>query len=149
MVFRVISGLYVVPKYSRAINEYSFPTVVEVADKIADKYSWNICPTDETGLNIFGLSTQLSNSYVFVTDGAYREYNYRGKTIVFKRSNNRTISEYSRELSIVIQAMKYIGEKNIKEEDIERIGIFCKKYVNEDLMNDTKKLPVWIHNILS
>ncbi|WP_103981842.1 DUF6088 family protein [Helcococcus massiliensis] len=146
-IVRLIDGLYTKPKYSKILNEYSFPDANSVANKIADKFSWTIAPTGDTALNYTGLSTQVPNEYVYISDGPYREYLYRDKKIVFKHTTNRNITSYSKELSILIQAIKALGKNKINEEDIKKLALFAKN-IKEDLIKDTLKLPFWIQEVL-
>lgn len=146
-IVRLIDGLYTKPKYSKILNEYSFPDADSVANKIADKFDWTIAPTGDTALNYTGLSTQVPNEYVYISDGAYREYLYRDKKIVFKHTTNRNITSYSKELSILIQAIKALGKNKITDEDIKKLALFAKN-IKEDLIKDTLKLPFWIQEVL-
>lgn len=146
-ITRLIDGLYIKPKYSEILNEYSYPDASEVAEKLAEKFSWTIAPTKDTALNYTGLSTQVPNEYIYISDGVYREYLYRDKKIIFKHTTNRNITSYSKELSILIQAIKALGKDNISEEDIKKLAIFAKA-IKEDLKQDTLKLPFWIQEVL-
>lgn len=147
-IVRLLDGLYTKPKYSKILNEYSYPDASAVAEKIADKFSWTIAPTGDTALNYTGLSTQVPNEYVYISDGPYREYLYRDKKIIFKHTTNRNITSYSKELSILIQAIKALGKDNISEEDIKKLAVFAKE-IQEDLIKDTLKLPFWIQEVLN
>lgn len=147
-IVRLLDGLYTKPKYSKILDEYSYPDASAVAEKIADKFSWTIAPTGDTALNYTGLSTQVPNEYVYISDGAYREYLYRDKKIIFKHTTNRNITSYSKELSILIQAIKALGKDNISEEDIKKLAVFAKE-IQEDLIKDTLKLPFWIQEVLN
>lgn len=147
-IARLLDGLYTKPKYSKILNEYSYPDASAVAEKIADKFSWTIAPTGDTALNYTGLSTQVPNEYVYISDGAYREYLYRDKKIIFKHTTNRNITSYSKELSVLIQAIKALGKDNISEEDIKKLAVFAKE-IQEDLIKDTLKLPFWIQEVLN
>ncbi len=89
---RLIDGSYTIPKFSQLLQENSYPSVDEVANKLADKFSWTICPSENHALNLIGLSTQVPSKYVFVSDGAYRTYEYRGREIIFKHTSNRFIT---------------------------------------------------------
>lgn len=148
VIARLLDGLYTKPKYSKILNEYSYPDASAVAEKIADKFSWTIAPTGDTALNYTGLSTQVPNEYIYILDGAYREYLYRDKKIIFKHTTNRNIKSYSKELSILIQAIKAIGKDNISEDDIKKLAVFAKE-IEEDLIKDTLKLPFWIKEVLN
>lgn len=147
-IVRLLDGLYTKPKYSKILDEYSYPDASAVAEKISDKFSWTIAPTGDTALNYTGLSTQVPNEYVYISDGAYREYLYRDKKIIFKHTTNRNITSYSKELSILIQAIKALGKDNIREEDIKKLAVFAKG-IQEDLIKDTLKLPFWIQEVLN
>lgn len=146
-IARLIDGLYIKPKYSKILKEYSYPDANEVAEKLADKFSWTISPTGDTALNCTGLSTQISNEYIYISDGAYREYLYRGKKIIFKHTTNRNITSYSKELSILIQAIKTLGKDNINEKHIKKLAAFSQN-IKEDLKEDTLRLPFWIQEVL-
>ena len=146
-IARLIDGLYIKPKYSKILKEYSYPDANEVAEKLADKFSWTISPTGDIALNYTGLSTQISNEYIYISDGAYREYLYRGKKIIFKHTTNRNITSYSKELSILIQAIKTLGKDNINEKHIKKLAAFSQN-IKEDLKEDTLRLPFWIQEVL-
>lgn len=146
-ITRLMDGLYTKPKYSHILDEYSYPTAQQVAEKLAEKFSWTIAPTNETALNYVGISTQVPNEYVYISDGAYRTYDYRNKKIIFKHTSNRNIKEYSKELSILIQAIIAIGKDKINEEDIKKMASFSKN-IEENLNKDTNKLPFWIKDVL-
>ena len=147
-ITRLIDGLYTIPKFSELLQEKSYPSVDQVANKLADKFSWTICPSENHALNLIGLSTQVPNKYVFVSDGPYRTYEYRGREIVFKHTSNRFITEYSRNYSLMIQSIKALGKDNIHENDIKRMATFSKRYIDEDIIDKGKKLPAWIQEVL-
>ena len=145
---RLMDGLYIKPKYSNILKEYSYPDASEVAQKLADKFSWTIAPAGDTALNYTGLSTQVPNEYIYISDGAYGKYLYRNKKIIFKHTTNRNITSYSKELAILIQAVKALGKDNISEEHIKKLEVFAKN-IEEDLKEDTLKLPFWIQEVLA
>ncbi|MBS3987173.1 MAG: hypothetical protein KGZ38_04355 [Erysipelothrix sp.] len=147
-ITRLIDGLYTIPKFSELLQEKSYPSVDQVANKLADKFSWTICPSENHALNLVGLSTQVPNKYVFVSDGPYRTYEYRGREIIFKHTSNRFITEYSRNYSVMIQAIKALGKDNIHENEIKRMTTFAKQYIDEDIIDKGKKLPAWIQEVL-
>lgn len=146
-VTRLMDGLYTKPKYSKILNEYSYPDANLVAQKIADKFSWTISPSGDTALNYIGISTQIPNEYIYISDGPYREYMYRTKKLIFKHTTNRNITSYSKELSILIQAIRALGKYGISNDDMKKLAKFSKN-VREDLKHDTLKIPVWIREVL-
>ena len=99
-------------------------------------------------IRLKGLSTQVPNEYIYISDGAYGKYLYRNKKIIFKHTTNRNITSYSKELAILIQAVKALGKDNISEEHIKKLEVFAKN-IEEDLKEDTLKLPFWIQEVLA
>lgn len=146
-ITRLIDGLYTNPKYSEILKEYSYPDANALAEKIADKFSWTISPAGDTALNYTGLSTQVPNEYIYISDGPYRQYDYRNKKILFKHTSNRNITSYSKELSILVQAIRALGKDGIGEEELKKLAVFAQN-IKEDLKRDTLKLPFWIQEIL-
>lgn len=146
-IVRLLDGLYTKPKYSKILKGYFYPDTNAVAKKIADKFSWTIVPAEDMALNYVGISTQVPNEYIYISDGDYREYLYRNKKIIFKHTTNRNITSYLRELSILIQAIKAFGKDKIGEKDIKRLAFYAER-IKEDLKKDTLKLPFWIQEVL-
>jgi hypothetical protein len=145
---RLVDGMYVIPKYSEILNEFSYPSVDDLAIKIAEKFSWTICPSGDHALNILGLSTQVPSKYIYISNGPYRIYEYQNIEIIFKHSSSRYIIDYSQNISLIIQAIKTLGKENITEEIIRKLEMICHKYSIEDLLLRTNKLPNWIYEIL-
>lgn len=148
LIFRIMDGYYVIPAYSEFIQEYSYPSVEALVEKIADKYAWNISPFGETALNQVGLSTQVPVVNEYISDGPSREYVYGKRKIKFKHTSNRTISRFSLPLSLVIKSIRALGKDRITSKDIKKLASFCKRYVEEDLIENTNYVPEWIFQIL-
>ncbi len=113
-IHRILNGVYYQPKYSELIEEYEAPNVHQVALAIARKYNWTITPSENTALNILGLSTQVPAKWVYLSDGKYVTYSFGGIDIEFKRRSNAEISNMSTITSMVIQAIKAIGKRSNK-----------------------------------
>lgn len=146
-ITRLIDGLYTMPIYSELLQEYTFPDIKEVAKKIAEKFSWTIAPTGNITLNYTGLATQMTNEYIYISDGPYREYWYQNQKIIFKHTSSRNITSYSLGMAIMIQAIKALGKDNITRMNIERLAFFAKK-TKLDVNQDTSRLPIWIKNVI-
>lgn len=147
-ISRVIDGLYTIPEYSTLIGEEIYPEAKDVAEKIAEKFSWNISPSENLALNLTGLSTQVPNEYVFVSDGPYRTYNYRGQEIIFKNTSNRFISEFTKNYSIMIQAIKATRNRRLNKNELNKLIEFYNKNVGGNILEMGKNLPVWIQEVL-
>ncbi len=147
-IHRILNGVYYQPKYSELIDEYEAPNVHQVALAIARKYNWTITPSENTALNILGLSTQVPAKWVYLSDGRYVTYSFGGIDIEFKRRSNAEISNMSTITSMVIQAIKAIGKDRISEEQID---ILKKRLSGEEkkaLLREGKTATAWIYEIL-
>jgi len=147
-IHRILNGVYYQPKYSELIEEYEAPNVHQVALAIARKYNWTITPSENTALNILGLSTQVPAKWVYLSDGKYVTYSFGGIDIEFKRRSNAEISNMSTITSMVIQAIKAIGKDRISGEQID---ILKKRLSGEEkkaLLREGKTATAWIYEIL-
>ncbi|UUM20091.1 MULTISPECIES: DUF6088 family protein [unclassified Mycoplasma] len=79
VIVRVMDGLYAKPVYIEELNKHFYPTVKEVANKIAEKFDWTIALGGQITLNYTGLSTQVPSEYVYISDGKSIVYNYRNQ----------------------------------------------------------------------
>jgi hypothetical protein len=144
---RLIDGYYTIPSFSKLIQEYSYPDVDQLANKIADKHAWTICPSGSHALNLLGLSTQVPNEYIYVSDGPYRTYYYNNRRIVFKHTSNRYVSELPKNISLLIHSIKALGKDNITDKDIRKMAKFFKDKVEVKTLDNVKKIPVWVFEV--
>lgn len=147
-IYRLIDGYYTVPYYSEVIHEYCYPSIHQLTRKIAKKNAWNICACGEIALNQVGLSTQVPTVCEYISDGPYKEYQYFDRVIKFKHTSSRSISNFSEPLATLIQAIKALGKDNITNKDIKIMSYFTNKYIEEDILEETKIIPAWIYQIL-
>jgi len=146
-ILRVIEGLYVKPEYSDFLEEDLLPSHDEVADKIAAKFNWRIAPSKLLALNFSGVSEQVCNEYIYITNGNNRVYTYQGRKIIFKHVANKFLGDFSDKMLILIQAIKGLGKNNISAGDIETLARYSKN-IPEVLKKDYKNLPYWIQETL-
>lgn len=147
-IYRLLDGYYTIPYFIDIVQEYSYPTVEQLAWKIADRYAWNVTPFGENALNQVGLSTQVPVVCEYLSDGPYREFYYSNRIIKFKHTSNRMISKYSQPASLIIQSIRALGENNITDKHIRIMRIFTNKYVKENLLEETKSAPAWIYEVI-
>jgi hypothetical protein len=82
IIVRVATGIYMNPK--RTQFGILFPTIDQIARKIAERDKAEIFPTGDTALNILGLSTQVPMNAVYITNGAKRKVKVGERNIIFK-----------------------------------------------------------------
>ena len=145
---RIIQGVYDKPVYSELLNEYSSPKVEKVVEALARKFNWTVAPAGETAMNYLHISTQVSNSWSYISDGPYRKYEIGPYTIEFKHCANKEISGKSLLTVSVIQALKFIGKTNIQEEDIERLSFSIPSEQKKKVLEESKTTTAWIYKII-
>ena len=145
---RIIQGVYDKPVYSELLNEYSSPNVEKVVEALARKFNWTVAPAGETALNYLHMSTQVSNSWSYISDGPYRKYEIGSYTIEFKHCANKEISGKSFLTVSVIQALKFIGKANIQKEDIERLSFSIPSEQKQKVLEESKTTTSWIYKAI-
>jgi len=145
---RIIQGVYDKPVYSELLNEYSSPKVEKVVEALARKFNWTVAPAGETALNYLHMSTQVSNSWSYISDGPYRKYEIGSYTIEFKHCANKEISGKSFLTVSVIQALKFIGKANIQKEDIERLSLSIPSEQKQKVLEESKTTTSWIYKAI-
>ena len=122
-----------------------YPPVSVIASAIADRDKARILPTGATALNLLGLSTQMPMNPVFLTSGSARTITIDGRTITFKRAVPKNFAIKGKRRSLIVQALKYIGENNITDEDRAKISELIRNDTDaSNLSEDLKVMPSWI-----
>lgn len=145
-LYRIGRGVYLKTTTTRFGLVY--PSVDIIAKAIAERDNAEILPTGAMALNILGLSTQVPMNPTFITTGSARVVNIGGRNITFKRAVPRNFAVKGKRRSLIVQALKAIGEKNMTARDYERIGVLIQELKeSESFKNDLKAMPTWIRRI--
>lgn len=145
---RIAKGIYFLPKKHERLG-ILFPHAEEIAKAIAKRDKARIIPAGSTALNILGLSTQIPLKAIFLTDGSARQIVIGNQTIQFKKTNPKNLSIEHRLTNLLIQALKAIGEKNVTEEQIDKIRNIISKSDEQDLIyHYLKRAPVWMQKVI-
>ena len=146
VIHRLSRGVYLKTKETRYGLVY--PPVEKIAKAIAKRDKANIVATGETALYILGLTTQVPMNAVFLTSGSKRDIRIGERTIKFKNATPKTFLIRGTQTSMIVQAMKAIGEKNMSDEYVPRISSLILQQAERDaISNDLKAMPVWIRRI--
>jgi ribosomal protein S19E (S16A) len=147
LIKRVAQGIYVRPKVSSLIGQLT-PSAEEVAKAIAKRDRIRTIPTGSYALNALGLSTQVPVNIVLLTDGSSRVINVGRRTIRLKKTTPKNLLAKGKISSLVIQALKEIGNGNVTAEEEQKILDLLKKENIVDLKHDISLAPVWIQKIM-
>ncbi len=148
LVRRVMRGVYYKPQFSEFLDEEVAPSVDKVAHAIARNFGWTIVPSGDAALNYLGLSTQVPATYVYVSDGAYKEYSYGNTTIQFKKTTNKEVSKLSYKTALVVQALKALGKEKIDDMVIGRLRTLLTDTEKETMLNEAKATTAWIYEFI-
>jgi hypothetical protein len=124
------------------------PTTEDFAEAIRRRDKARIIPTGSLALNALGLSTQVPINVVYYTDGSARKIELGNQRIVFKKTSPKNLSAIGKISSLVILALKEIGQGNVTEEELKIILSHLKKEDPYRLEHDIKIAPEWIRKIM-
>lgn len=149
-IIRVARGVYCYPKIDKILGlGVIYPTLEDIAQRIAQRDRTKIAPTGAYAVNRLGLSTQVPVNIVYLTDGSPRKIKVYDKFyITFKRVTPKQLS-FKHEITMLLTfALKEIGEGKVTEEQLSRIKSIVSQ-IPQNLINDDMTLiPVWIRNII-
>jgi len=143
-LIRLSAGIFLYPKVDKYIG-IIYPSIEEIAKEIAKREKARLIPTGVYALNALGLSTQMPMRVVFLTDGTPRIINIEGKaSIKFKKTIPKYLDLRGKITTLVIFAMKEIGQKQITEEHLLKIKKVLAQEKSENIERDIKLAPEWI-----
>lgn len=149
VIVRVATGIYAKPKKTQF--GFLYPTIDQIAQKIAERDKAQIMPTGNTALNILGFSTQVPMNAVYITNGANRKVKIGERSIVFKNAVQKNFQFKGKLLPLIIIALKELGQNQITDEIKNGITQYISKSNTEEkatMMFDIYLAPVWIKELL-
>jgi hypothetical protein len=148
-IVRVATGIYMNPKKTQFGLLY--PTIDQIAQKIAERDKAQIMPTGDTALNMLGFSTQVPMNAVYITNGAKRKVKVGNRNILFKNVVQKNFQFKGKLLPLIIIALKELGANRVTNEIREKITkLVSESSTNErdTMMHDLYLSPVWIKELL-
>lgn len=147
IIIRIAHGIYVRPKISKLVGS-QIPSAEEVAMAIAKRDKIRTVPTGAYALNALGLSEQVPMSIVLLTDGSPREIKIGKRIIKLKKTTPKNLLAKGKISRLVIQALKEIGNGNLRAEEESKIINLLKQENSNYLKHDISLAPVWIKQIM-
>ena len=148
IIRRVLRGVYDKPEYNEFLKEYIAPIPDNVAHALARNFGWTIVPCGDTALNLLGLSTQVPATWVYVSDGTYKEYAYDNTTIQFKKTTNKEVSKLSYKTALTIQALKALGKEKIDDAVLDSLHKLLTADEKQTMMLEAKTATSWIYEYI-
>jgi predicted transcriptional regulator of viral defense system len=147
ILVRLAHGIYFYPKIDNELGVV-YPSTEDIAKAIARRDKARIVPTGVQALNKLGLSTQVPMKVVYLTDGATRSIKVGKRTITFKNTSPKNLLAQGEISSLVIQALKTIGQSKVEDTTLLKIQTLLKKEKRENILHDAKLAPAWINKIV-
>lgn len=145
---RVFRGVFEKPKYSNLLKEYVATDPNAVANALARSYHWTIAPCGNTALNFLGLSTQVTATWSYISDGPYRIYEWDSTRIEFKHRANREITGLSYITVLVVQALKILGKDNVTPEIIRTLSDRLDSKDKVIILKESAEATDWVYDII-
>ena len=146
LLIRLSAGIYLYPEIDKEIG-IIYPSIEKIAKAIAKQEKARIIPTGAYALNALGLSTQVPMRVVFLTDGTPRMINIEGKaSIKFKKTAPKYLAFKSKLVSLVVFALREIGENKATAEQLAQIKKLLQNEKQEIIINDLALAPAWVKN---
>lgn len=145
---RVFRGVFEKPKYSNLLKEYVATDPNAVANALARSYHWTIAPCGNTALNFLGLSTQVTATWAYISDGPYRIYEWDSTKIEFKHRANREITGLSYITVLVVQALKILGKDNVTPEIIRILSDRLDSKDKVLILKESAEATDWVYGII-
>ena len=148
VIRRVARGVYDVPQWNQLLQKEVAVDVDKVAHAIARKFGWTIRPSDESAVNVMGLSTQLPASYIYITTGPSKKYVVDGCPVSFvHRCNREMILEFPAARDVV-RALKGLGKAYATPEIVAQMARRYSDREWEAICEASKSVSEWILELL-
>lgn len=144
---RVARGLYDIPRRSKRVP-VTWPSVESVVRAVARRDRVRVQPTGAYAANRLGLTTQVPMRVVFLTDGPTHEISLGKLRVTFKHTTPRNMATAGRISGLVIQAMRWFGQKHVDEDVIETLRRTLDEDARRQLAADVQFAPVWIADVM-
>lgn len=145
---RILQGVYEKPKYSRLFNEYVAVNPDAVAKALARSYHWSIAPCGNTALNLLGLSTQVTAVWSYISDGPYKNYEWNFTKLEFKHRTNKEITGLSYMTSLVVQALKTLGQSNVTTNTIQVLSERLSDDEKQACLREATESTDWVYDTI-
>ena len=148
IIRRIMRGVYEYAEYSDLLQEFVAPSPDKVAQALARNFGWTIVPCGDTALKLLGLSTQVPSVWSYVSDGAYKTYEFDNVVLRFKHTTNKEITGISYKTALVIQALKALGSNSINDKLITKLSKSLSDEEKRVLLTEAKYATAWIYETI-
>lgn len=140
-------GVYDYPRKSKQFGVH-YPSTEAIAEALKGRHATRMQLTGAHAANALGISDQVPVRTIYLTDGVSRRVKIGGQEIVLKRTTPRNMATAGRLSGLVIQALRWYGQKHVDDKIIAKLRRNLKPDDRAALGKDAKFAPAWIGAIL-
>ena len=147
VLVKLSQGIYAKPRKSRF--GVVLPSVDKVVQAIALRDNAEVIPSGMTALNALGLSTQVPMNYTYLTTGSERIVKLKNQQVAFKRGVPKNFCYGTRLITLLVQALKLLQQRNLKDTDLQTIrSLVAKEQDKATLTKDVDMMPAWMKRVV-
>ena len=124
------------------------PEANEVAKALARENGWDLAPSKETALHLFGMVDAKPKVWTYVTNGTYRTYKYGDQQISFTHTGRHFWFKWSEKTILLIQCLRAYGKERLTEDVRQKLGSKIHGWNTKKLIEETKGAAVWIRDVV-
>ena len=140
-------SLYQVPETHPLLGELR-ASPDQIATALAGKYHLKLQPSGAYAANLLGLSDQVPQRIVYLTDGTPRQVRSGKQLIVLRRTTPRSMATAGRVSGLVIQALRYLGQRHVDRTVMEKLRKRIGPKERAQLLKDIPLAPAWIGELM-
>jgi hypothetical protein len=144
---KLARGLYDYPRKHPRLG-FLAPSVDDVAKALQGRDASRLQPSGAHAANILGLSNQVPVKAVFLTDGRSRKVQIGQQVVILKRTTPRQMVTAGRISGTVIQALRWLGQKNVDDKVVSALQRKLSKQDKQQLLKDVRYAPAWVSDIM-
>lgn len=147
IIRRLARGLYDYPRTDPQLGRLQ-PSTDDIAKALAGRDACRLQPSGAYAANLLGLSTQVPARVVYLTEGRARTVQVGPRQIILKHTTPRNMATAGKSSGLVIQALRYLGRKNVDRQIIGQLDRRLDNEARRQLAKDIRHAPAWIADIV-
>lgn len=149
-VVRLARGMYYLAPQQEFSGKLKMPSMQTMAESLARRWKVRIAPCGAQAAYFSGFTGIQLYPYTWVSDGSDQEFHLQnGKTIRFIRRKSLKVFQFTSErMRNLVEALRYIGEKEIHAEGRGVIADNLQWVSDEEFLHDIRLSPGWIRELL-
>lgn len=144
---RITHGVYVKPRTSKYVQKVS-PGAEKIAQAVVAGSNQVMSISGAEAARRFGLSTQMSTQYVFLTSGSSRVLTIRNMVIQLRHTSARWLTLAGHPAGEALVALRYLGRELVTTQTIAKIekGLTPEEF--ELLKSPSCMPPAWLNDVI-